>query len=349
MNVYTEQSLDPRLRHYLGLLRPVPPRDPLAAARAKVNFLNELEVLFELDRPPQPNFISSPTLWFNSLNIWIKKPLVSFCSFFPPVLSFSSILVIVLVLLFGWVGITAQAAETALPGDTLYSFKTGMEQVQISLAGDLDKQAALYLEFASHRLQEINKLVDSERYQKAITVSEKFRLNIQRALEIMDRLAVIDPANAAQRQSELKSQLEEFTVQINELLAKLPSDFQPAFNNMLPPIQPGSFTPVTPGVTLTPTPGIEQNGQPEGNTDQQNNLMDDTETDNNQGTEKDPDKEQDSGKSSDSDSEVGSAEVTGAYEYENTAESTPEGYDSEIASPHESQSNIGSRLSESCH
>jgi Domain of unknown function (DUF5667) len=206
--------------------------------------------------------------------------------------------------LFGWVGFTAQAAETALPGDSLYSFKTGIEQVQISLAGDLDRQADLYLEFASHRLLEINKLVDSGRYQKAVAASEKIRLNIQRALEIMDKLEKVDPAKAAQRQFLLDAQLARFTAQINDLLLKLPPAFQPAFSNLLPPIQSEGSTPATPLVTRTPNPDIEQAVPVEDNTSQEDNLNDDTATGDNKGSGKDSEKEKGTEKSSENDSEA---------------------------------------------
>jgi hypothetical protein len=254
------ESLDPRLREYLELLQPVPRRDRVAAAQAKANYLAELEVLFEPSPPVQPKSPVHPGI-LGFLSLVIKRPLGPINSLPRTALSITSICLIVAVLLFGWVGITARAAETALPGDTLYSFKTSMEQVQLSLSGDLDKQAGLYLEFASHRLQEIEELVDAGRYQKAVALSAKFHLNIQKALEITNNLAKVNPARAAQRWNEINSKLASFAVQLNKLMVKMPPAYQPAFNGIFPPSQPETPTPATPSITQTPDPGIEHDTQ----------------------------------------------------------------------------------------
>jgi hypothetical protein len=257
MKMKNEEMLDPRLREYLELLRPVPRRDPVAAARAKANFLAELEVLFEPSQTVQAKPLAPPGI-FGFVRSLAKRPFSSQNSLPRTALSFSSVLLIVAVLLFGWVGITARAAESALPGDTLYSFKTSMEQVELALSGDLDKQVGLYLEFASHRLQEIEQLVDAGRYQKAAALSTRFHLNIQKAIEITAELAKVNPARAEQRRNEINSKLVGFAVQLNELMGKMPPVYQPAFNTAIPPSQ--SNTPVsTPlGVAPTPYPGVEQ-------------------------------------------------------------------------------------------
>ena len=277
MKVQVEEMLDPRLRKYLELLRPVPPRNRVAAARAKANFLFELEGLFEPDLPTQAGFLPIPARWLDALSNRFKKPLVSFNSIPRTALSFASILLAVIILLFGWVGITARAAETAVPGDTLYSFKTSIEQVQVALAVDLDKQVGLHLEFASHRLQEIERLIDTGRYEKAAALSEKFRFNIQKALDITNDLSKVDPALAAQRWKEINAQLTGFNAQLDELLGKLPPAYQPAFNNAFPTSQPGGLPPFAPLVTQTPDLSEEKDTPQNEHTGEQDTL--DTGTD----------------------------------------------------------------------
>jgi hypothetical protein len=269
MKAQDEEYLDPRLKQALESLRPVPRREAFAAARAKANFLAELEGLFEPDSPPQPGFLAYPARWLKAL-----KPLGSVTRFPRTALSFSAILLIVIILLFGWAGITARAAEMAVPGDTLYTFKTGIEQVQVALAGDLDKQAGLYLEFASHRLLEIEQLVESGRYQKAVALSPQFRFNIQKALEITNRLAKINPVRAAQRRIEIDAKLASFTAQLDALSAKIPSSYQPAFNNVIHPAQPVPPTPLAPKPSQTPVPTGASATQPAGNTEQPDGLRD---------------------------------------------------------------------------
>jgi hypothetical protein len=303
MKVQTEEILEPGLREYLALLRPVPRRDPVAAAQAKAKFLAELEVLMEPGPPPKPWTLTNPAGWLESLNIRFEKPLVSFHPIPRTVLSFSSILFIVIVLFLGWVGITARAAGSALPGDSLYSFKTGIEQVQVAFAGDLDKQAGLYLAFAAHRLQEIDRLVDAGRYQKAVDLSAKFSSNIQKALEITNNLAKDNPARAAQRRNEIDRQLVDFTAQLTELLNKMPPAYQPAFNHVIPTSQPGKPTPLAPVMTQTPEPAVEQDVPENGNSNEQNGLSNGSDVDSNKDSGKDLEKEDDSGNSSEEDAE----------------------------------------------
>lgn len=331
MKTHAEDMIDTRLQEYFKLLRPVPRRDPLAAARAKANYLAEIEVLFEPNKPAQARISSLPVPRFNFLNALFKHPQISFNLFPRTVLSFSSILLIVLVLLFGWVGITARAAETALPGDTLYSFKTGIEQVQIALAGDLDKQAGLYLEFASRRLQEIERLVDTGRYQKAAALFAKFHLNIQKALEITNDLAKVNPARATQRRKEINTQLEGFAAQLSELMVKMPPSFQPAFNDAIPSSPTASPTslPLTPSVTQTPSPAVEQNNSHSGTPTPPNKTDNGSDAGLNKGSENGSGNELDPERPSDDGSKTGNPEELNGNPSGNSNQGFTEEYGSE--------------------
>ncbi len=209
---------------------------------------------------------------------------------------------VVIILLFGWVGITARAAETAVPGDTLYSFKTSIEQVQVALAVDLDKQVGLHLEFASHRLQEIERLIDTGRYEKAAALSEKFRFNIQKALEITNDLSKVDPALAAQRRKEINAQLTGFNAQLDELLGKLPPAYQPAFRHVFPTSQPGGLPPFTPLITQTPGLSEEKNTPQNEHTGEQDTLGTGTDAGFKKESEKAPEEEKNLENSSEEDS-----------------------------------------------
>lgn len=54
----------------------------------------------------------------------------------------------------GWVS-AANMAGSALPGDELYKVKLGMERAQLALAFSPDQRAALQVEFANRRLEEM--------------------------------------------------------------------------------------------------------------------------------------------------------------------------------------------------
>ena len=249
MKVAVDDTLEPGLRDYFKALRPVPRRDLVAAAKAKANFLAELEGLFEPDRPVRLGF-------FDPLAVLIKRKAGLLGQLSPRLYSLTVLFIILALLFSGWAGITARAAASAIPGDSLYSFKTGIEQVRVSLAGDLDKQAGLYLEFAAHRLQEIEKLVDAGRYQKAAALVAKFSLNIRKAREITIALARVNPARAAQRQQEIQAQLAIFSAQLGELMGKMPPAYQPAFNDVIPPVP-------APSLQLAPTPLATEHSTPD--------------------------------------------------------------------------------------
>ena len=66
-------------------------------------------------------------------------------------------LAVFLLAITGWVS-AANLSANAMPGDALYSMKVGMEQAQLRLAFSDDQRAALQVEFASRRLDEMVKL-----------------------------------------------------------------------------------------------------------------------------------------------------------------------------------------------
>ncbi len=258
MRVQAEEPLDPRLKEYFEHLRPVPPRNLVAAAQAKANYLAELHGLFEPDSPRQAGFVESLVERIRSLGLpnWLPRNASSLVSIF----------IVIVILFSSWAGITARAAESAVPGDTLYTFKTGLEQVRVSFAGNLDKQAGLYLEFASYRLQEIEKLVDTGRYQKAAALAAKFRLNIQKAVEITNQLAAVDPLRATQRQQQIQAQLAIFTSHLDVLMGKMPPAYQPALQDAIPPSSNSGFKPVPASdATRQPKPGDAQEIQKDEN------------------------------------------------------------------------------------
>ena len=60
-------------------------------------------------------------------------------------------------------GGAAAASTDALPGDSLYALKRGMEDLQLDLAGDDADRGSLFLDHASTRLQEARRLMERDR------------------------------------------------------------------------------------------------------------------------------------------------------------------------------------------
>lgn len=63
----------------------------------------------------------------------------------------------------GALGGAAAASNDALPGDSLYNLKRGMEDLQLDLAGDDSDRGSLLLDHASTRMQEARRLMERDR------------------------------------------------------------------------------------------------------------------------------------------------------------------------------------------
>ncbi|MEV7089709.1 DUF5667 domain-containing protein [Streptomyces sp. NPDC093085] len=63
----------------------------------------------------------------------------------------------------GAFGGVAAASSDALPGDSLYGLKRGMEDIKLNLAGDESARGELYLDHASTRLNEARRLMERGR------------------------------------------------------------------------------------------------------------------------------------------------------------------------------------------
>ena len=72
----------------------------------------------------------------------------------------SIIIILIALFFFGGIGITGVAAQSAIPGDSLYSVKTSIEETRLSLANDASDRAKMNLRFAEERLEEIGLLIN---------------------------------------------------------------------------------------------------------------------------------------------------------------------------------------------
>ncbi len=207
-NPNTPESLDPRLQALLDELRPAPERDPQVAAQGKANFMAEVDSLLAAQANlPKPSFAERVRQKFPAFSM----------SFGQRSLATLAAVVVVLVLIFGGAGMTAVAAQAALPGDALYSVKTGLEGTRASLTGSAASQVSLYLQFAERRLVEIEKLIAEGRYADIQLATQEFEAHIQNALASLSKLAASDPAQA----STLALQITEALARYAQALAKM--------------------------------------------------------------------------------------------------------------------------------
>jgi hypothetical protein len=87
----------------------------------------------------------------------------------------------------GALGGVAAASTGALPGDTLYGVKRGMEDVRLDMASGDEDRGKVYLDLASTRMQEANRLMERQRSGKPLDPGSL--ADIRRALSGMQQEA----------------------------------------------------------------------------------------------------------------------------------------------------------------
>jgi len=146
-----------------------------------------------------------------------------------------SIIVIALValLLLGGIGITGVAAQSAIPGDALYTVKTSIEQARLSLAKDASDRAQLALDFAEERLVEISALVQEGRTREIKNAVISFEASINRAIIELETVAKGDPARATELAQEITSALTRYAQTLSVLAASAPDSILNDVNRAL--------------------------------------------------------------------------------------------------------------------
>lgn len=139
----TENRRDRDVLEQLDGLRPVLPRDAIAAARGRAQFLALAQ---SLRKSVSPKPVQRLLGWLESATIQTKER-------YPMATTLTSIL-LALAMTFGGAGATVYAAQAALPGDVLYPVKLGLEDAQVALSPDETTDAQLRFEFVQRRIQE---------------------------------------------------------------------------------------------------------------------------------------------------------------------------------------------------
>jgi hypothetical protein len=219
----SDQPIDPEIEKMLDLLRESPPRDPNAVERGRASFLAEINGLMrqpgnttEGARATSKSF--HPPI---SPRAWIEA--------FRNQLAFTTVLALLVFIgiLFGGAGITAYAAQSSLPGDALYTVKTGLELTQARLSRDASRRAELYLSFAERRLEEISALISEKRYEDIVTATNEFETYVQRAIETLDTVASGDPARAKELSTQISAALIRDAAILSGMLDSVPGFVKP--------------------------------------------------------------------------------------------------------------------------
>lgn len=151
------------------------------------------------------------------------------------------------VILFGGLGITGAAAQSAIPGDALYPVKTTIEGARLSLARDAGDRAQMKLAFAEERLTEIGRLIREGRYREIREAVLAFESNIHAAIIELQSVSAADPARAAQISQVLVSALTRYAQTLSELAVLAPESVKQEVTRALDTTQIASGLPKSSG------------------------------------------------------------------------------------------------------
>ena len=131
--------------------------------------------------------------------------------------------ILVLVFLVGS-SFTVYAAQSSLPGQPLYTIKSWSEDIRLSMTFTTKAKLNLTLDYTNRRVDEISRLVASG---KAIDdqTSERFQSELDNALQLAIQLNDPQMQNAL---VQIKGRAESQGMTIEELIAKLPPQAEPA-------------------------------------------------------------------------------------------------------------------------
>ena len=215
---YDDQSIDPELRELLALIQGVPARDPDAAQHGRAQYISEVDTLLAVEK-------RSVFAWFTGL-FTVQRASGSHGVRFAYT-ALIAVIAVIFVLLSG-AGATAYAAKNSLPGDVLYQVKTGLEQAQMQLASDANRQALLHLEFAERRLEEISGLIEEGRFGEIDRVAGQFEYHVQQAIRAMQLVASGNPEQAGALAAQIADALSRYNAMLSAMLDQIPDDVRSA-------------------------------------------------------------------------------------------------------------------------
>ncbi len=209
-----ERELDEYGKRILSPLQAAPPSDPRMMAEEKARFLLKGEDL-------RNNLI--PKLAEKQQKQTDRQDGRYRGFFSTPIYKALAIAVIVLVLITAS-SITVFAAQSSLPGDPLYTIKSISEDIRLSLTFSTEDKLDLTLDYANHRVDEIQGLVSQGKSLPEQT-SERYQRELEQELELA---AQLDDQQLQSALIQIKAQAESQGMTVEELITHLPNQASPA-------------------------------------------------------------------------------------------------------------------------
>jgi hypothetical protein len=215
-----EQEIDSQLKEMLDVIRPVPRRSTDAMRRSRSRFYADLDVYFPIEAS-YSGTVKSPS--FRPAAVAARlKPI-----FYRHAAIYLTVVVFVLVALFGGGYATASAAGNALPGDALYPVKLNLEQARLALTINRTRKAELHLEFAQHRMEEIDALAALGEYERVAPLAKQFNHQLSLVLGAAQDLENLKPGEAQRLKEHVAQMLGLFKVTFDQVVTDAPPALVP--------------------------------------------------------------------------------------------------------------------------
>ena len=162
----------------------------------------------------------------------------------------------------GGMAATAYAAQDALPGDALYTVKTGMEQTRVALIRGAIDRAKLNLQFADRRLDEMLQLAQKGRYQDLDAAVVEFQVSTAKVIDALGAISIGRKSFQVQEINTLVAGvLTRQSLAINQLVATLPDTAKPVMQDALTTV--GSISQSLLGSQGSSASGLQYHGRVE--------------------------------------------------------------------------------------
>lgn len=129
--------------------------------------------------------------------------------------------------------IVAAVSQSSLPGDPLYSVKTGLEKAALVVTPSASGDARLHVRYAQRRLAEIQTLAREGRYQFIPPTVADFQVQVDQAIQAMNGLAGQDLSEAKQLAQNLQQVLADQTPAISHLSRSAPDESKEELKRVL--------------------------------------------------------------------------------------------------------------------
>jgi len=219
-----DDTVDPRLQQLLDKLHATPARDAQSADRGRTRYLAQLDAL-GLSRPKSR--VQDLLGWLTLNNITnprsIRKDGNFMTTRIPKIAVITAVvLMAVMLLVVSGGAMTAYASRAAMPGDALYTVKTGIERTEVTFSKSPAVQAELHLQFAQKRLDEMATLIKEGRFANVSKTSAQFEYHVQQAVILLQALAAGNPTQASALTTQVSTTLTRYTQTLNTMLTNVP-------------------------------------------------------------------------------------------------------------------------------